>query len=62
MKTSIVIYADEGKVLTNGETYGRQIFLADGELISDYHEITEAQYEQIQAQESENAEVNMDVY
>lgn len=51
MKTRVVIYADEGKILTNGETYGRQIFLAEGELISDYHEITEERYEEIIAQE-----------
>lgn len=51
MKTRVVIYADEGKILTNGETYGRQIFLAEGELISDYNEITEERYEEITAQE-----------
>ena len=51
MQTRVVIYADEGKILTNGETYGRQIFLADGELVSDYHEITEAEYEEIKAQQ-----------
>ena len=51
MKQRTVIYADEGKILTNGETYGRQIFLAEGELISDYHEITEERYEEIIAQE-----------
>lgn len=52
MKTSIVIYADEGKILTNGEIYGRQIFLAEGESAEDYYEITEAEYEQIQAEEN----------
>lgn len=54
MKTSVVIYADEGKVLTNGEIYGKQIFLADGEMVSDYHEIPEAEYAEIQAEENGN--------
>lgn len=54
MKTRVVIYADEGKILTNGKTYGRQIFLADGELISDYREITEERYQEIMAQEDTN--------
>lgn len=56
MKTRVVIYADEGKILTNGKTYGRQIFLAEGESAEDYYEITEAEYEKIQAEEDEVAE------
>ena len=47
MKTRTVIYADDGKVLTNGETYGTQIFLADGVNAEDFYEITEAQYQEI---------------
>ena len=46
MKTRLVIYADEGKVLTNGETYGRTIYLANGENSDNYHEISEAEYQQ----------------
>jgi hypothetical protein len=47
MKTRKIIYADEGKILTNGEIYGKQIFLAEGESESDYHEITEKEYNKI---------------
>ena len=54
MKTRKIIYADEGKILTNGEIYGRQIYLAEGVSEADFHEITEAEYEAIlEAQETE---------
>ena len=55
MKERIVLYADEGKVLTNGEIYGTQIFLAEGETAESYYEITEAEYnafvEKVKAEE-----------
>ena len=51
MKSRIVLYADEGKVLTDGNTYGKQIFLADGADPENYYEITDAEYEAIQQAE-----------
>ena len=47
MKTRTVIYAEEGRVLTNGEIYGKQIFLADGVSENDFYEITEEEYQTI---------------
>ena len=47
MKTRKIIYADEGKILTNGEIYGKQIFLADGVSETEFYEITEEEYEEI---------------
>lgn len=41
-----VITADEGKVLTNGEIYGRTIFLGSDDRVSNYREITQAEYEE----------------
>lgn len=55
MKTRKVLYADDGMVLTNGETYGKTIFLADGENEYTYYEIPQSEYEQIVA-EREKAE------
>ena len=57
MKSRIVLYADEGKVLTDGNTYGKQIFLADGADPENYHEITDAEYEAIQQAQLATEEV-----
>ena len=55
MKTRQIIYADEGKVLTNGEIYGKVIYLADDANIEDYHEITDEEYAEILRIEEENS-------
>lgn len=47
MKIRKIISADEGKILTNGEIYGRVIALAEGVSETDFYEITEAEYEEI---------------
>lgn len=47
MKTRIVLCADEGRVLTNGKTYGQIIYLAAGESEEEYYEISATKYEKI---------------
>lgn len=42
------IEASEGMILTNGEIYGTKIYLADGMNESDFYEITEEEYENLQ--------------
>ena len=51
MKTRKILYADEGKILTNGEIYGKQIFLAEGVSEDNFHEITEVEYKRMLAEE-----------
>ena len=53
MKTMITIYADEGKVLTNGEVYGTTISLAEGETAEGFREITKAEHDEILQKEAE---------
>ena len=54
MKQRIVLYAENGKVLTNGTEYGTVIYLADGVSAESYHEITQEEYEKILAQSEVN--------
>ena len=50
--TRIKLTASEGMVLTNGETYGTEIFLHEGDDGSAYHEIPRAEYDAIMAAEN----------
>ncbi len=53
MKIRKIIYADAGKIVTNGEIYGKQIFLAKGVSEDDFYEIAESEYERMLAEEEE---------
>ena len=58
MKKTIVeltkITASDKMVLTNGETYSKEVYLGVNDCIDNWHEITDAEYEEIvKAQEEE---------
>lgn len=44
MKKRIILYADGGRILTDGEIYGRCIILAEGRDESEIYEIGEEEY------------------
>lgn len=46
--TLIKIKASEGMILTNGDVYGREIFLGKGDSPDNWYEITDNEYEKIQ--------------
>lgn len=58
MKTRIILYAEEKKVLTDGEIYGKTIYIAEGRDVSEFYEITDAEYEKILAEEEETNAAN----
>lgn len=43
----IMLTSDEGKILTDGEVYGKIIALGKGDSPERYHEITVGEYENI---------------
>lgn len=45
-----MLKADEGKVLTNGVVYGKTILLGSGDVAENYHEITDEEYWELQAE------------
>lgn len=44
----IILTADEGKYLTNGETYGKTVVLPESADQSVWYEITEQEYNELQ--------------
>lgn len=54
--TRTKITASEGMILTNGEIYGKEIFLSETDVPYNYYEITEAEYEAKMAAEAEELE------
>lgn len=55
MKTEkyIMLKADEGKILTNGEVFGKVIVLGNGDSVENYHEITDEEYWELMAESEE---------
>ena len=51
VKTRKILYADEGKILTDGEIYGKVIYLAAGVKKDKFYEITEEEYQKILEEE-----------
>ena len=48
--TRIKLTAAEGMTLTNGEAFGKEVYLGTGDTPDNWHEITDAEAEKIQAE------------
>jgi hypothetical protein len=44
----IKLIASEGMILTNGETYGTEVYLGSGDSPDNWREITDEEYNEIQ--------------
>lgn len=51
-KTYVMLTADEGMILTNGEVYGKVIALGNGDAPENYREISQADYEAFLAEQA----------
>lgn len=49
----VKLIASDGMILTNGETYGREVFLGTGDSADNWWEITEEEFNSKTAQEAE---------
>lgn len=56
--TMIKLVATEGMILTNGQAYGKEVFLSNTDSADNWHEITEEEYEEIQKAELEERRCN----
>ena len=59
MKTRTILYADEGKVITDGEIYGETIFLSEGQSEEYFSEITKEEYDAILQKEAQEHGVSL---
>ena len=52
--TRTVLIADEGMMLTNGETYAKSVELGDWDKVENYREITEVEYNAVLEKDESN--------
>lgn len=43
----IILTADDGMYLTNGETYGKTVVLPEGTNVNDWYEITSEEFQMV---------------
>lgn len=56
-KTYVMLTADEGMILTNGEVYGKVIALGNGDAPENYREISQADYDAFLAEQAKSAPI-----
>lgn len=60
MKTRTILYADEGKILTDGKIYGSQIFLEENRNIEEFYEISQEMYDILMEEQLRQAEIKQE--
>ena len=58
MQKRIILTASEGHILTDGENYGRIVYLASGDEGEKWYEITEAEYNKKMLEEEARSREN----
>ena len=53
-----ILTASEGMVLTNGETYSKEVYLGVNNSPDNWHEITEEEYNEIRKEQESEVETN----
>lgn len=51
--TRIKLIASDGMMLTNGEVFGKEVFLGTGDSADNWHEITEVEAQEIMAEQED---------
>ena len=55
------VTASEGMMLTNGDTYSKEIYLGINDTVDNWHEITDAEYEEILKEKDKEMKEAMEV-
>ena len=53
IENATILKADEGKTLTNGEAFGKVVYLGKNDSASNWHEITDEQAQELQETETD---------
>lgn len=56
VENQTILKADEGFYLTNGDTFAKVVYLGKNDSADNWHEITEEEKEQVEAEQTEVTE------
>lgn len=59
--TMTKLTASDGMMLTNGESYGKTVYLGKGDSLENWREITDTEYEDIMEKTNDETELSNDI-